>query len=140
MSSEKRAGAMPFVRQLLAQLMLFLVLAACGIAWTYLLWVVAYLTVFMLVIRIRQVAEHAAVPDLFDPDVRMNTRTVDAPWWQRLVFAPFGVNYHLEHHFMASVPSYKLGELRQLLRRQRALDAVPEFHGYGAVLRHAVTS
>jgi fatty acid desaturase len=56
------------------------------------------------------------------------------------VFAPFGVNYHLEHHFMASVPCYKLGELRQLLRRQRALDAVPEFHGYGAVLRHAVTA
>ena len=139
MSSEKRAGAMPFVRQLMAQLLLFLVLAACGIAWTYLLWVVAYFTVFMLVIRIRQVAEHAAVPDLFDPDVRMNTRTVDAPWWQRLVFAPCGVNYHLEHHFMASVPCYKLGKLRQHLRRQRALDTVPEFHSYGAVLRHAVT-
>jgi fatty acid desaturase len=103
-SQEKRSSALPFVQQLLVQLLLLLVLAALGIAWTFLLWVVAYLTVFMLIIRVRQIAEHAAVPDLFDPDPRRNTRTVDAPWWQRVVFAPCGVNFHMEHHFMASVP------------------------------------
>ena len=42
------------------------------------------MAVFMLTIRIRQVAEHTAVPDLFDPDTHMNTLTVDAPWWQYL--------------------------------------------------------
>lgn len=138
MSSERRASAWPFVHQILIQLLLFLVLAVCGIGWTYLVWAVAYMTVFMLVVRIRQVAEHAAVPDLFDPDVRCNTRTVDAPWWQKLIFAPFGVNFHMEHHFMASVPCYKLAQLRRHLRDQGALDEVPVFSGYGQLLRHAV--
>ncbi|MCB1704905.1 MAG: fatty acid desaturase family protein [Halioglobus sp.] len=139
-SSEKRASALPFVQQLSVQLLLFLALAACGIGWTYLLWVVAYMTVFMLVIRVRQIAEHAAVPDLYDPDSRLNTRTVEAPWWQRMIFAPCGVNYHMEHHFMASVPCYKLRELRQHLRERDALDGVPVFHGYGQLLRHVVAA
>ena len=65
---------------------------------------------------------------------------VDAPWWQRLIFAPFGVNYHMEHHFMASVPCYRLRALREHLRRQSALADVPVFRGYGAVLRHAVAA
>ncbi|MEH6634216.1 MAG: fatty acid desaturase family protein [Halioglobus sp.] len=139
-SREKRASALPFVQQLAVQALLFTVLYAFGIGWTYLLWATAYLTVFMLIIRVRQVAEHAAVPDLFDPDPRMNTRTVDAPWWQRLIFAPNGVNYHMEHHFMASVPCYRLHALRRHLQRQRALDGVPVFHGYGQLLRHAVAA
>lgn len=137
-SREKRASALPFVQQLLVQLALFLILWTFGIAWTYLLWVVSYMTVFMLIIRVRQIAEHGAVPDLFHSDARRNTRTVDAPWWQRMIFAPCGVNFHMEHHFMASVPCYKLGELRRHLREQHALDDVPEFRGYGALLRHVV--
>jgi fatty acid desaturase len=137
-SREQRDSAKPFVQQLAVQLLLFLVLYAFGIGWTWLLWAVAYLTVFMFIIRVRQVAEHAAVPDLFDPDPRRNTRTVDAPWWQRLVFAPNGVNYHMEHHFMAGVPCYRLRELREHLQLQHALDDVPVFRGYGQVLRHAV--
>jgi fatty acid desaturase len=140
MSSEKRASALPFVRQLLVQLALLLVLAACGIGWTYLVWALAYMTVFMFIIRVRQVAEHGAVPDLFDPDARLNTRTVDAPWWQRMIFAPCGVNFHMEHHFMASVPCYKLRELREHLRSRHALDNVQEFHGYGQLLRHVVVA
>jgi fatty acid desaturase len=138
MSNGKRDGTLTLPAQLGVQLLLFLVLYAFGIGWTYLLWAVAYLTVYMLIIRVRQVAEHAAVPDLYDPDPRLNTRTVDAPWWQRLVFAPNGVNYHMEHHFMASVPCYRLRALRQHLRAAGALRGVPIFHGYGEVVRHAV--
>ena len=137
---KNRALALSYLQPFLVQLALFLILAACGIAWAYLLWVVAFMTVFMLIIRVRQVAEHAAVPDLYNPDTRMNTRTVDAPWWQRLILVPNGVNFHLEHHFMASVPCYKLSELRELLRSRHALDGVPEFRGYGALLRHVVTA
>ena len=140
MVSEKRSSALPFIQQLLVQLALLLSLAAFGIAWVYGVWVVAYMTVFMFIIRVRQVAEHGAVPDLFDPDARMNTRTVEAPWWQRMVFAPCGVNFHMEHHFMASVPCYKLAELRQHLRNRHALDQVPQFHGYGQLLRHVVVA
>jgi len=138
MSRNTSPGSLATYKQLLTQLVLFSVLAVCGVPWAYLLWAVAYMTVFMAVIRIRQVAEHAAVPDLFDPDVRSNTRTVDAPWWQRWIFAPFGVNYHMEHHFMASVPCYRLAALRSHLRSQGALEGVPEFRGYGALLRHVI--
>ena len=137
-SREKRRSAKPFLQQIAVQLVLFGILYACGIGWTYLLWAAAYLTVFMLIIRVRQVAEHAAVPDLFDPDPRKNTRTVEAPWWQRLLFAPNGVNYHMEHHFMASVPCYRLQALREHLRARGALEGVPAFTGYGQVIRHAV--
>lgn len=139
-SSERRASARPFLQQLLVQVVLFLVLWSLGIGWTYLLWVIAFLTVFMLVVRIRQVAEHAAVPDLYDPDPRNNTRTVVAPWWQRIVFAPNGVNYHMEHHFMASVPCYRLKALHTFLRQKQALQGVPVFRGYGELLRHAIVS
>lgn len=138
MSREQRHGRSTLIKQLFVQLVLFSILAALGVGWTYLIWVGAYLTVFMLVIRIRQVAEHAAVPDLYNPDPRLNTRTVEAPWWQRLVFAPNGVNYHLEHHFMASVPCYRLRGLHRQLKAAGVLDGVPVFNGYGDVLRHAV--
>jgi fatty acid desaturase len=140
MSRESREGSRPLQRQLLAQLLLFLALQAAGIGWAYLIWLGTYLTVFMLIIRIRQVAEHAAVPDLYNPDPRMNTRTVEAPWWQRLVFAPNGVNYHLEHHFMASVPCYRLAALHKHLKRCGALDGVPAFSGYGQLLKHVVAA
>lgn len=137
-SHARRENATPLLQQLLVQALLLLALAAAGIAWTWLVWAGAWLTVFMFVIRVRQVAEHAAVPDLYDPDPRNNTRTVDAPWWQRLLFAPNGVNFHMEHHFMASVPCYRLAALRRHLRERGALDGVPVFNGYGQVLRHAI--
>lgn len=138
--TERRTSITLLVKQVGVQLALLSILHVCGIGWTYLLWVIAYMTVFMLYIRIRQVAEHAAVPDLFDPDPRKNTRTVIAPWWQRWLFAPNGVNYHLEHHLMASVPCYRLKELHRLLQQRGAYDGVPIFNGYGAVLRHVVNA
>ena len=138
MSSEKREGTRPLYLQLGVQLTLFALLWLSGYAWLYLLWAGAYLTSFMLFIRLRQVAEHAAVPDLFDLDPRLNTRTVIPRWWERVVLAPNMVNYHMEHHFMASVPCYKLKALHRLLRDQNALDDMPRFVGYPAVLRHTV--
>ena len=44
----------------------------------YLLWIGAWLTTNMLFSRLRQAAEHAVVPDLFDPDPRLHTRTTMA--------------------------------------------------------------
>ena len=140
MSNEKRTNASSFYRQLAVQFALLLVLSLFGMPWAYLLWVVAYMTSFMLFIRLRQVAEHAAVPDLFDPDPRKNTRTVIARWWERLLLAPNGVNYHMEHHFMASVPCYRLKALHSHLRNRRALDEMPRVVGYAAVFRGVVAA
>ena len=49
-----------------------------------------------------------------------NTRTVDAPAWQRYLMAPSYVNYHLEHHLMPAVPCYRLPVFRALLQQRSA--------------------
>jgi len=126
--------------QIAAQLVLAGVLWLMGIGWTYWLWLGTFLTTYMLVIRLRQVAEHAAVPNLYDLDPRLNTRTVDAPWWQRVLIAPSFVNFHMEHHLMASVPCYRLRAFRELLKQRGFLDNVPVFTSYVQVLRSAVVS
>jgi len=135
---EQRKRAAPFAQQVLVSLVFALLLGVLFSPWAYLLWLVAFMTSHMLIVRIRQVAEHAAVPDQFDPDARRNTRTTIPQLWERVLFAPNYVNYHLEHHFMASVPCYRLKELHQLLAQRGAYADTPVFHGYGAVLRHAI--
>lgn len=134
----RRQNAGLLVKQLAVQFIWYLVLAALGVGWTWWLWFLTFMTTYMLVIRLRQIGEHAAVPDLMDLDPRKNTRTVEAPWWQRLLLAPNGVNYHMEHHFMAGVPCYRLPALRRLLQHKGLLNDVPRFAGYGSVLRAAV--
>jgi len=103
-------------RGLLAHGMLLAGLVAAGVGWLYLLWWVAFLTTFRAVTRLRQVAEHAHVPNLYDADPRRHTRTIVAPWYDRLIFCPLGVNYHLEHHLLASVPIYNLPRMHRMLR------------------------
>jgi fatty acid desaturase len=92
------------------------VMTAVGAPWLYLLWAAAFVFVNPLVSRIRQIAEHGAVPDLNDIDPRSNTRTLEAGWLARMVFCPHQVNYHLEHHLLASVPIYRLKTLHRLLK------------------------
>ncbi|MFT7177664.1 MAG: fatty acid desaturase [Halioglobus sp.] len=140
MSSQKRSSAKPFYQQVAVQLILLAVLWLCQIPWAYLLWATAYMTSFMLFIRLRQIAEHAAVPDLYDLDPRKYTRTVIARWWERLLLAPNAVNYHMEHHFMASVPCYHLKALNQHLVNIGALDEMPRVIGYPDVFRSVVTA
>ncbi|RLQ23272.1 fatty acid desaturase [Seongchinamella sediminis] len=127
-------------RGLLVNGLLFGVLLAMGYGWYYLLWVVAYLTTYPLVARIRQVAEHGNVPDLYDPDPRRSTRTTYANPLERLILCPNRVNYHLEHHLLASVPVHKLRDLHQLLLQRGFYrgheDALAS--GYLEVIRRAV--
>lgn len=137
-SREKREGSKPFVQALFVQVALFLALSWLFAPWVYLLWVVAFLTSFMLIVRLRQIAEHAAVPDLFDLDPRKNTRTTRANWLEQQLLAPNYVNYHLEHHFMAGVPCYRLKALHETLLQKGTYTDTPIFNGYLDVFRHAV--
>jgi fatty acid desaturase len=135
---EQRRRAHPFVQQILVNIVFAVFLGWLFSPWSYLLWLTAFLTTHMLIVRIRQVAEHAAVPDLYDLDPRKNTRTTIPAWWERLFFAPNFVNYHLEHHFMAGAPCYRLKELHELLQQRGAYAQTPIFHGYREVLLHAI--
>ncbi len=122
------------LRSLGANALLVLVLAACGHGELYLLWIIAFMTSHMLVSRIRQISEHAAVPDSLDPDPRQNTRTLEISWLERFFIAPHQVNYHLEHHLMASVPIYRLRQLHQLLLKKGYYDGMRFMKGYTDLL------
>jgi fatty acid desaturase len=123
-------------RGLFVNLLLLGLFVSLGVTWLYVLWWVAMLTSNRLVSRLRQVAEHAAVPDLFDADPRKNTRTVRAGWLDRLVFCPLGVSYHLEHHIMASVPIYNLPKMHRILKSHGFYDNVAVPGSYVEVLRN----
>ncbi len=123
---------------LLVNALMALMLILAGHGWLYLLWPAAYLTTYMLFARIRQIAEHAAVPNALSPDPRYNTRTTYANVLERLLIAPNRVNYHLEHHFMASVPMYRLKALHEHLKERGVYRDMHFPRGYGQVLR-AVT-
>ena len=133
-----QSGHALLVRQVAVQGVLAGVLVFFDAGWVWGLWFGTLMTSYMLVVRLRQVAEHAAVPDALDPDPRFNTRTVIAPRWQRWLMAPHYVNYHLEHHLMPGVPCYRLPAFRALLVSKGLLAEVPAFSSYQQVLSHAV--
>ena len=130
----------PGVRKMLVggvicNIALLFALTVAGFAWLYALWVIAFMTSHMLITRIRQIAEHAAVPDHFSPDIRLNTRTIYINWLESLVVAPHDLNFHLEHHLMASVPIYRLRELHQILLEKGYYEGIEFPRGYLGLLR-----
>lgn len=120
--------------QTLANATLLGVAAASGHTWVYFaLWLVPLLTWQQLVLRVRNIAEHACVRAADDPFG--NARTTLANPLERLLVAPYYVNYHLEHHLVMWVPCYRLPLLRQFLVENGHGDAIETEPGYLAVLR-----
>ncbi len=104
--------------------------------WAFpLLWIVPNLTWNMVVTRIRNIAEHAVVPDSNDP--LRNTRTTVANRFERLLLAPYYVNYHLEHHLFFYVPAYQLPKLHGWLMAGPHRDRMEVQKGYWGVLAKA---
>lgn len=88
-------------------------LSAIGYWYLYpLLWVLPLLSWYQVITRIRNIAEHAMVPDN-DDDFR-SARTTHANGLMRIFLAPYFVNYHLEHHLMMFVPCYRLPDVRKI--------------------------
>ena len=111
---------------------------AFGKGWLALMWPAAFLTSYMLIARIRQVAEHAGTPDLFDLDPRNNTRTTLPRWWEIPLMAPNFVNYHLEHHMAPGVPAYRLRDFHRFLKDRGVYDDTYFPRGYSEVIRGVV--
>ncbi len=99
---------------LIANAVLAAALVALG-GWSlYLLtWVLPWATWYRLVTRIRNIVEHGLVPGAEDP--LRSARSVGAGRLARALVAPYGVNYHLEHHLLVFVPCWKLGQAHALL-------------------------
>jgi len=120
--------------QMVANAALFAGLATAGVWWAYpLLWLVPLLTWQMVITRIRNVAEHAVIPDRNDP--LCNTRTTRANLIERAFIAPYFVNYHLEHHLLYYVPCYNLPKLHAIMMRGPHAARMEVRPNYLSVLR-----
>jgi len=105
-----------FTGPILTNIIIFGLLYFLASPWLYLLWIIAYLTTFQFVLRIRSMAEHSIVEDPENP--YKNTRTTYANFIERLLFAPYHVNFHSEHHLLMGVPSYNLPKLHEILKQK----------------------
>lgn len=107
-----------------------------GAPYLYLLWVGALLTTFNFSLRVRSIAEHSIVEDSTDP--KKNTRTTYANFFEKILFAPHNVNYHLEHHLMMGVPPYNLPKMHKLLKEKGFYNEGLLENSYFDILKLAV--
>tara|TARA_R110002020_G_scaffold231237_3_gene442399 strand:- start:655 stop:1791 length:1137 start_codon:yes stop_codon:yes gene_type:complete len=125
-------------RFLLVQLVVLLVsLATLGII-PFLIWLAALATTFQLILRIRNIAEHACTTTGGD-DPFSHARTTKADMLMRMTLAPYWVNYHSEHHLFMGVPCYNLPEAHKLLIAKGYGARMTIANSYAEVLR-TVTS
>jgi len=130
---KKRMGGM-----VAANLILLAILTAFGKPQYYLMfWLLPLVTWQQVVTRIRNIAEHAMVPDNDDP--MRNARTTYAKWWERILFAPYWVNYHVDHHLLFYVPCYNLPKLHALLLKKGLGPKMEIQHDYATMLAHAIS-
>lgn len=114
-----------FFPTLITNLAIAAALMMFGYGELYALWLIAYLTTYPMFIRIRALAEHAATQrtnNMFE-----NTRTTRAGWLAKSLVAPLNVNYHIEHHALASVPWYKLPRLHKLFLQRGVVQPAPSY-------------
>lgn len=124
---------------ILMNLALFTALANWGYWWAYFaFWALPLMTWFFAVLRLRNIAEHAMTSH--DDDPLTHARTTQANWFERVFFAPYYVNYHIEHHAYMYVPCYNLPKLHRLLLRNGFEDKMETKSGYAAVLKVAATA
>ena len=125
-------------RAAVAQLAIFAVLAASGHWYLYFaLWLLPFLTWQQAITRIRNIAEHAMVPDSND-DFR-NARTTMAGFFMRALVAPYWVNYHVEHHLLMWVPCFNLPKTRAFLIANGYGPRIETKESYAEVLKMATS-
>ena len=125
------------LRFLLANALGFLVFAAAGWWWLWLvLWLLPMASWLPLVTRLRNIAEHALVP-VDQPDPLRQARTTRASWLERAFIAPYWVNFHSEHHLFTQLPCWQLPEAHALLRAAGTTARMEVQPGYLAVMRLA---
>ncbi|WP_444936060.1 fatty acid desaturase family protein [Microbulbifer sp. JMSA004] len=118
---------------------MFAILWASGFPQLYALWVIAYLTVYMAIIRMRQIAEHAGVKDLYHLEPKYNTRSIPRGLLGLLFVSPTdGLSYHCEHHAFMAVPTYNLKALHKFLKVRGYYNDVEMAGNYFGVLKQAV--
>lgn len=116
------------------------IIAAVAITGTWLpftlYWVIPIATWLTLILRIRSIAEHYALPH----DHVLNfTRTVIPTWFEKLFVAPKSIALHLEHHQYPSVPFFRLNALHKALMEQKEFREQSHITaGYTGVFRECL--
>jgi fatty acid desaturase len=121
---------------IITNIVIFFALLLCHHPELYLLWLVSYLSPFSVFVRIRSIAEHACTEMNLDPV--KNTRTTYATPLARVTVAPHFVNYHLEHHFLMTVPHFQFKKMHALLLKRGAFKEGYLARNYSDVLKGAV--
>lgn len=98
-----------------------------------LVWVLPMVTTQQLFLRVRNIAEHATMTDLDHP--MKNTRTVLVHWWERLTFAPYFVNYHIEHHMLPFVPCWRLPAVHKIMLERGFGEEMEIRTGYADIIK-----
>lgn len=109
-----------------AQLGVLTVFWAIGYPTLYLtLWLLPLVTLAKTLTHLRNIARHAQVRDVGDPELSRYRTTLVGPI-ERFFFAPMNFNYHAEHHFYPMIPWHNLPEAHRLLSSHPAYDQVVE--------------
>jgi fatty acid desaturase len=115
---------------------IFGVFALIGHPWLYLtLWLLPLWTWFFACLRLRNIAEHGMTTT--DDNPLTHARTTNANIIERVLFAPYWVNYHVEHHAFMFVPCYRLKALhKEMIKAGHGPDMEIQ-KDYGVILKLA---
>jgi fatty acid desaturase len=123
---------------LISNLIIF-ILISTTMHWSLflLLWWLPSFTYYSLIIRIRNISEHAVTPGNNDFD---NTRTTKSTVLTRFLMVPHNVNYHLEHHLFTRCPWYNLPKAHSMMIENGYEDKMCLETSYKNVLLKAVSA
>jgi fatty acid desaturase len=126
-------------RWLLVNGAVILATSMAGYWWAWFaLWLLPRATWQMMITRFRNIAEHALVAKN-EPDPLRHARSTHANWLERIIIAPYYVNYHCEHHMFMHVPCWNLPRVQRLLRQKGVIDGMLTAPGYWTVLKAAAS-
>ena len=116
------------------------VFSAAGFGWAWvLMWLLPMATWLPLVSRLRNIAEHALIVQNGTDPLR-HARTTHASLLERVLIAPYWVNYHSEHHMFTQIPCWSLPKAHRLLAASGVTDRMEVQPGYARVLQLATAS
>ena len=116
------------------------VFSLAGYGWIYVvLWLVPMATWFPMITRLRNIAEHALVAK-DEPDPLRHARTTKANLIERMLIAPYWVNYHCEHHMFMHMPCWNLPKAHRILAAKGITAQMEVQTGYRTVLAAAASA
>lgn len=129
----EKSSSAPFF---ITNAIIFGIFIMVGHPWLFLtLWLLPLWTWFFAVLRLRNIAEHGMTTN--DDNPLTHARTTHANVFERILFAPYWVNYHVEHHAYMYVPCYRLKALHKAMVEAGHEPDMETQKDYGAILKLA---